>query len=247
MRLSRIYLQASIEPEQALSLHGASAHYVQNVLRLAVGDSLILFNGDGCDYCCTIARVAKRNLLLDVETRLPAAPESALKITLLQAISRGDKMDTCLQKATELGVHCIQPLWSKRVTVKLQASRELKRVGHWQKVVISACEQSGRALVPQVNNPVTLVDWLLSGRNETAVLLSPGTENTLAEAFSGSQMENRSLALLVGPEGGFSNLEIEQMLLDCRDQYLVPPFARRSASFDCRSSRESKALAFVSC
>ena len=148
MRQSRIYTSQTLLPADSIELEGKASHYLTRVLRLSEGDSLTLLNGDGRDYSAEISGV--RNKLVQVrllESKKPGN-ESPLKINLVQAICRGERMDYVLQKATELGVFSIQPLKSQRVEVRLDETRQAKRMAHWQGVVISACEQSGRALVP---------------------------------------------------------------------------------------------------
>ncbi len=148
MRFNRLYTTDRLEPEQQVCLTGKPAHYLHRVLRLAIGDRIVLFNGDGWDYPATISSISKDQAMVQVSARLPAVPESALDIHLVQAVSRGERMDTSLQKATELGVSIIQPLITERVEVKLHGKRLAKRMQHWQGVIISACEQSGRAKLP---------------------------------------------------------------------------------------------------
>src|SRR5262249_49141187 len=130
------------------------------VLRLDVGDECVLFNGDGRDYSARIVALGKRELRVAVETGHDVDNESPLRITLLQGVARGEKMDLILQKATELGVGAIAPLWSQRSEVKLDEARAEKRLAHWRGVVTSACEQCGRARVPEVAAPVSLATAL---------------------------------------------------------------------------------------
>lgn len=135
-----------------------------------------------------------------------AGNESPFKITLVQAVSRGERMDYSLQKATELGVFCIQPVTSRRVEVRLPETRRAKRLAHWQGVVISACEQSGRAVVPEVKTSVSLSEWLACADGSPRLILDPAAETPL----SSYSVVGTKVSVLVGPEGGFTEAEQEQ-------------------------------------
>jgi 16S rRNA (uracil1498-N3)-methyltransferase len=189
-----------------MTITGKVAHYLGRVLRLGPGEVIVLFNGDGHDYVAELLRFGKDEVVLAINSRLPAVTESAMRITVAQAIGRGERMDQALQKCTELGATCFQPLLSERVEVKLKADKLLARVEHWQAVVISACEQSGRAVVPEVLQPVSLYEWLDASKGACRLVLTPGAETPLARMkLSGT------VHLAVGPEGGFSEPEQEQM------------------------------------
>ena len=146
----RFYTPKNLEPGNTTSLPSNAAAHASRALRLDVGDSATLFNGDGHDYLCELLSVSKSTVTAKVLSKVVIANESPLNITLLQAISSGDRMDYTIQKAVELGVNAIQPINSQRSVVKLTGERAEKRQEHWQNVVISACEQSGRATIPQV-------------------------------------------------------------------------------------------------
>jgi len=174
------------------------------VLRVAEGQTIVLFNGDGHDYVAEVVRSGKKEISLNVISRLPAARESGLEITVVQAISRGERMDQTLQKCTELGVAAFQPLFSERVEVRPRAEKLVKRLEHWQGVVVSACEQSGRAVIPGVLPPLGFGEWLDKGDAGCRLVLAPDAETPL------SRVELRGrVQLVVGPEGGFSEVELE--------------------------------------
>jgi len=204
MRQSRIYTDQSLEIGGSAALEGPAGHYLTRVLRLSAGDAVILFNGDGCDYTAEIREVQRQNVLLKLTGSQQPDTESSLKITLVQAISRGERMDYSLQKATELGVFAIQPLSSRRVEVRLDGKRQAKRVAHWQAVVVSACEQSGRAVVPIVSTPMSLTEWVAAAGDVPRYVLDPLAELKLSQI----PVEGDSVSLLVGPEGGFSEKEM---------------------------------------
>jgi len=209
VRTHRVYTHHALEPGSEIVVDGKAAHYLGRVLRLSLGEVIVLFNGDGHDYVAELLRFGKGEVALAVTSRLPGARESAMKITIAQAISRGERMDQTLQKCTELGAARFQPLLSERVEVKLQGGKLVNRVEHWQGVVISACEQCGRAVIPEVSAPMALYEWLAANGEGQRLLLAPGAARPLARvSFPGP------VAIAVGPEGGFSETEQEQMAVN---------------------------------
>ncbi len=206
MRTHRIHTRQPLKPGQEVTIDGQPAHYLSRVLRVSGGQAVTLFNGDGHDYAAEVVRPGNREVILKVFSRLPGVPESNLKITVVQAVSRGERMDQTLQKCTELGVAAFQPLITERVEVRLKPDKLARRLDHWQKVVISACEQSGRARVPEIREPRGLFEWLAENTSACILVLAPGAETALA------RVELRDeLALIAGPEGGFSAAELNLM------------------------------------
>lgn len=204
----RFYTPENLELGIVTTLPSNAAIHASRALRLAVGDYATLFSGDGHDYLCELITVTKSTVTAQVISKTAIANESPLNITLLQAISSGDRMDYTIQKAVELGVNQIQPINSQRSVVKLSGDRAEKRKEHWQNVVISACEQSGRAVIPQVNNAMTLTNWLSSNSaqtNSTRITLSPTATQTLQDLAK----PTGEIYLLIGAEGGLTNDEIE--------------------------------------
>lgn len=206
MRLHRVYTPHQLEPGLEVRIEGRPAHYLSRVLRVTAGQRIVLFNGDGHDYAAEVIRAGSRELFVSVASRLPAVRESNLHITVVQAISRGERMDQTLQKCTELGVNSFQPLFSERVEVRLKGEKLDRRVTHWQAVVAAACGQCGRAVVPAVSSPLTLDDWLNSGPSDDRLVLAPGSDQALAGIPAMSRVE-----LLAGPEGGFSEEEMSRI------------------------------------
>lgn len=203
MRLTRIHVDAPLSVGATFELpDGAAAHLVR-VLRLQPGDACVLFNGDGHDYDARIAAVGKRGASVQVLDRRAVDNESPLRITLLQGIARGEKMDLVLQKATELGVAEVRPVASERSDVRLDEARAAKRLAHWQQVVAAACEQSGRARVPRVAAPQAL-SAALEALGGTAAgarwWLDPFADRPVAAVPAGID----ACTLAVGPEGGWS-------------------------------------------
>ncbi len=189
-----------------VKLSDNAAAHAARVLRLNVGDLIHLFNGDGFDYACDLITVKKSEVITKVNAIEANDTESPLSITLLQGISSGDRMDYSIQKAVELGVKLIQPIATERSVVKLSAERTEKRLEHWQNIIISACEQCGRASIPQVLAPKTLANWLSANSSSTAtrILLNPIGAKRLAELDKPSS----EIQLLIGAEGGLTQEEI---------------------------------------
>lgn len=210
MRIPRFYLPLPLQIGSAVLLSGAVFSHAVRVLRLRPGALLTLFNGEGSAFTATLTHIGKREAQAQVTAALPSETESPLRITLAQGISRGEKMDYTLQKAVELGVFAIQPLFSERSGVILHDERLEQKTQHWRGVVIGACEQCGRNQLPELREPMTLANWL-SAQSESAplrLLLDPLAERGLR----GLEPPSGSVTLLVGPEGGLSSEEIVQAL-----------------------------------
>lgn len=207
MRTIRIHVDVPLMAGAELTLPAQAGEHVARVLRLVAGDPLTLFNGDGNDYPSTIERTGKREVVVRVAAGQPAGTESPLRLTLAQAVARGEKMDLIMQKATELGVARIVPLLTERSEVKLDAARAEKRLAHWRSVVASACEQSGRARLPEVLGAQPLQVWLDQLTDDGALrlaLLPEGTQNARDLRFGPA-----GGSLVIGPEGGLGERDIQ--------------------------------------
>lgn len=204
MRNPRIHTDQVLSAGSELVLTGNAAHHAGRVLRMEAGQWLTLFNGDGLDYQAEILEAGRKSLQVYITESFEPGTESPLTITLGQVMSRGDRMDYAIQKATELGVTHIQPLTSDRCEVRLSGDRERKRVANWQQVAISAAEQCGRARIPDVAPPIKLAEWL-SGCNQDLRLVLHDRGAPLSSATGTPD----SIALLVGPEGGLDDHEID--------------------------------------
>ncbi|HXQ98903.1 MAG TPA: 16S rRNA (uracil(1498)-N(3))-methyltransferase, partial [Pseudomonas sp.] len=159
MRLSRFFIDTTLSPGEH-ELPEAQAHYIGRVLRMAEGDAVQLFDGSGTEFRATLTEVGKKRVRVQVSESFAGLAESALQIHLGQGLSRGERMDWAIQKATELGVTQITPIISERCEVRLKDERAEKRQAHWQQIAVSACEQCGRSVVPVINPPLTLGEWL---------------------------------------------------------------------------------------
>ena len=210
MRTIRIHADLPLDPGAELSLPAQAGEHVARVLRLVAGDPLTLFNGDGNDYPASILAVGKREVVVRIESRQPLHNESPLPLTLAQGVARGEKMDLIVQKATELGVTRIVPLLTERSEVKLDAARAEKRLVHWRAVAASACEQSGRARLPEITPALPLSTWLGSLAKDDALRLA-----LLPEATQSSRELRFSTAgglLVVGPEGGLGERDTSALM-----------------------------------
>jgi 16S rRNA (uracil1498-N3)-methyltransferase len=207
MRNSRIYCTQPLSSGIEVVLEGQTAHYLGRVLRVSAGAPLVLFNGDGSEYIATVTRVDKKTCTVLTGTQSQPEVESALRTVLGLGISRGERMDYAIQKATELGVTSIAPLFTEHCEVRLTDERREKRQEHWQQIAISACEQSGRVCVPQVLAPQELRAWVKSSPAELCLVF----DHQQAAALGGSKPEG-GVALLIGPEGGLAPAEVRLAL-----------------------------------
>lgn len=205
MRIPRVYSASPITPNAEMTLGADLAHYLGKVLRMAPGRPLILFDGRGGEYSAEILSIAKQAITVLVGDFDDVSRESPLAIDLAIGVSRGERFDWVLQKATELGVGAIFPLMTERVEVKLTGDRLAKKMAHWQQIVISACEQSQRTCVPQVHAPQGLSQWLAARPEGLGFVLHHRSAQSLAD-YPGS---TDSVSLLVGPEGGLTDEEIQ--------------------------------------
>ena len=203
MRVSRLHVDATLAVGDRIALPESAAGHLVRVLRAGPGDACVLFNGDGHDYDACVTAVGKRSAEVEVRAARALDNESPLRITLLQALARGEKMDWILQKATELGVVAVVPVESERSEVKLDGERVGKRIAHWRSVIVAACEQSGRAVVPAIAAPMPLASALdaQSASAGLRLLLDPRAGQAL-DAVAGHS--SRELMLAIGPEGGWS-------------------------------------------
>lgn len=212
MSFTRIYQAIPLILHTSIYLDQKASHHVARVLRAKGGDKIRLFNGE-CegDYEAVITHIDKKSVKAEIVTFLPRTAESPVKIYLAQGMARGEKMDFIVQKAVELGVSKIIPLVTERCTVKLDTERKINRLTHWRAIVTSACEQSGRNQVPEVCAPLALSDWLPSVNAEQCFVLSPHRQEKLPGGGI-VRSKSASIALLIGPEGGLTEHEVERAL-----------------------------------
>ncbi|WIG54215.1 MAG: Ribosomal RNA small subunit methyltransferase E [Rhodanobacteraceae bacterium] len=210
MREIRLFVDVPLLPGHTLPLPRDASGHALRVLRLKTGDGVTLFNGDGKEYRARLAGADPRAASVEVEGMAAPERESPLRITLIQSLARGEKMDWIIQKATELGVARIWPVASAHSEVRLDGTRGEKRLDHWRAVAIAACEQCGRNLLPEIGPPEALVTTLAAhpaNGSQTRWMLHPGGATRLRNAGPASA----DVVLAVGPEGGFSDEDLDAL------------------------------------
>jgi 16S rRNA (uracil1498-N3)-methyltransferase len=213
MRISRFYIDSDLFINQQLELSPLLINYISNVLRLKPGAEITLFNDQGGEYTATLNEVQKRYVSVSIHSFIDSSIESSLKIHLFQGISRSERMDYSIQKAIELGVHSITPVFTQRSNAKLNDEKRLsKKQQHWQGVAISACEQSGRTQLVTINPPIK-VSQLEQFPADLRLLLDPDAKLALSNVRKTPPL---SVNIFIGPEGGLNVTEIE---LAIKQQY----------------------------
>lgn len=203
MRITRLYTPQSLSASAQVLLRDDAAHYISKVLRLRPEDHIKLFNGNDGEFLARVVAIDKKSVTVVLEQRQVCNADPSLTIHLGLGVSRGERMDYAIQKATEAGVTSITPLLTERCEVKLKGDRVDNRLSHWERVAISACEQSGRCAIPIIETPIAIADWLQTPREGSNFVLdhqgSSGFPNVEKPA---------AITLLIGPEGGLSDQEV---------------------------------------
>lgn len=208
MRITRLYHPEDLNCGETVYLSAENSAHLIRVLRSRIGSEVILFNGHGSDYLCRTLDTNAKKTLLSVESRLANETESPLRTTLIQGLSRHDRMDQTIQKSVELGVDRIIPVLCQRSNSKLHKGQHDKKWQHWCKVATSACEQSGRSVIPEINEITSFQNMLRSlDDSKLKIALNPAAENTIASL----DKQPESVAILIGPEGGLNEQEVEQL------------------------------------
>ena len=231
LRLTRVFVDGALIPGHIVDLAKETGAHLAKVLRARSGDELVLFNGDGREFAATIEAVRGSRVAASIGAARSIDRESPCKVTLVQCVPRGDRMDFIVQKATELGVVRIVPVLSQRSVVRLDASQAASKQAHWRAVAISACEQCGRNRLPQIEAPQPLLNYLgalappdaslgeapgAAGRRSLRLVLEPDgahPESSAAQPVSefGTALDGAEIA--IGPEGGFAPEELEAFQL----------------------------------
>lgn len=207
MRIPRCYEPTLPQPahHDPFALSEGVVQHICRALRLQAGERITLFNGNGMEYLCELTQVTKRSAQAKIINSRESSRTSPICITIGQSISRGERMDYAVQKATELGAAAIVPLFSERCEVRLGEDRQEKRRNHWQQVAISACEQSLRSTLPAVHSPCSLTEWISTVQADLKLVLHHHSQLPLQNLPPPD-----SIALLIGPEGGLSEQEVAQ-------------------------------------
>ncbi len=203
MRLTRVYVEGPLTSGKRVKLEGNAASHVTRVLRLRVGTALILFNGEGGEYEASIDKAAGGEVIVAVGAHAAHERESRLPLTLAQGVSRGERMDLVVQKATELGVTALAPVLTERSVVRLTAQQSDRKVNHWRAIAIAACEQCGRNRLPEIAAAQGYREFLRSAPGGMRVLLAPGGGVTLKDLAR----PDGAVTVLIGPEGGLTDEE----------------------------------------
>lgn len=205
MRIPRIYSPRPLQAGLELALEEGAARHVSRALRMRAGGALVLFDGGGGEYPATVTAVGRDTVTVLTGVPLARETESPLRIHLGIGLSRGERMELIVQKGTELGVAAVTPLFTERAGVRLHGDRLERKGGHLRQVAISACEQCGRNRLPAVHDPQPLATWLRDTRADRRFVLHHRAAPLTSEVDVPG-----SVALLIGPEGGLSDVEIEQ-------------------------------------
>mgnify|MGYP000607375240 CR=1 FL=1 len=229
MSKTRIYQNSEFILNETMKLSDDAFGHIVRVLRLSEGDIITLFNGnESYQYTAKLVDVKKKHASATVISQEIVNNESPLNIHLGQGISRGDRMEYTLQKSVELGVNKITPLFTERCGVKLSGERLAKKHQQWQKIVISACEQSGRCLVPEVALPMLLDDWLNQETCAVKLNLHPKAEHSIMTLPMATSKKEQRIRLLIGPEGGLNDEEIANANQACFQDVLLGPRVLRT-------------------
>lgn len=206
MRLPRVYVNTPLQSGTRVGLDRDTSHYLTNVLRFKNGDALRLFNDNDGEFEAAVEHGSRKQVQALVGDQVAVATPAAVAIHLGLGLSRGDRMDYAIQKSTELGVSAITPIYSDYGEVRFRQQPRLEnKLRHWRRIMISACEQSGRITLPAINPPVTFSDWLTQRKESLNLILDPEA----SEPLDGTVRPD-SISVLIGPEGGFSAQELAE-------------------------------------
>jgi 16S rRNA (uracil1498-N3)-methyltransferase len=206
MRLTRVYVGTPVTPGKPLVVEGTAANHITRVLRLRSGEALTVFDGSGGEFGARIEEFRKESVILSVEEHRKVERESPLSLTLAQGISRGERMDWIIQKATELGASRIVPVFTKRSVVRLDEKQAERKLQHWRAITVAACEQCGRNRVPELTLPTDFFDVIPPDTSgSTRLLLSPSGDLRIDDL----EEVGKGITVLIGPEGGLDDVEQE--------------------------------------
>jgi len=201
--MPRFYVHGALRGGSSCLLPEEAAHHAIHVLRIRAGDPVVLFNGQGGEYPSRVASIERLKVMVDVLSHDPVERESPLRVTLVQGVSAGEKMDFTIRKAVELGAAEIQPVLAAASVARPKGERAASRHAHWQRIAISACEQCGRNRIPAIEPVMPLAAWIASRRClQDVAVLDPRASQPLAD------VAGRMRGVLIGPEGGLTGEEV---------------------------------------
>jgi 16S rRNA (uracil1498-N3)-methyltransferase len=204
MRISRLYVSIPLNIGQKIELDKESEHYLRSVLRLKKQAQVILFNGLGGEYRCTLLEVSRKIVHVSIDEKISRSVESPLEVSIGMGISRGDRMDMSVQKSVELGVNHITPIITQRCNVVIKDGKYEQKLNHWQKIAQHAAEQCGRTVVPKINPIVSFSSWIETEfTGALKIFLDPYAEKPLTQLKN----QHTKVVLLTGSEGGFCEQE----------------------------------------
>ena len=206
MRTTRIFTERPIAAGTSLDLEEAPARHLRTVLRLRVGDELLLFDGSGSEFGARLGAITRNRVTAAVGERVREEPQPPLHITLVQAVAKGEHMEYALQKAVELGISRFAPVLTEYGVVRLTGERLENRRQHWRRIAIGACEQCGRAHIPEILPPRPLQEWLDESRTEPASRLT--LDPTATRGLKDVAAPSGAVHCLIGPEGGLTAAEV---------------------------------------
>ena len=221
MRITRLHYPKELRCGETVQLDSDTSNHLIRVLRTAAGSQVILCNCDGFDYTCKTLNEHPRKTQITVESKSKVNNESNLDITLIQGLSRKDRMEATIQKSVELGANKIIPVICQRTNTKLSREKQSKKLDHWRKVAISACEQSGRSFIPEITDIILLSDFdkpssSLLNKNALKINLAPESKTSLKGfEINNSANPTSSIEVFIGPEGGLNPEEIK-LLESCQ-------------------------------
>lgn len=201
--MNRFFVPNPLSVGSIIALPDNVAHHWSKVLRAKIGDTAVLFNGQGGEYIATLCQIDKKSVLVTINQHNPNNRTAPFCATLGQVMSRGERMDYAIQKSVEMGVHEIQLLTSEHCQAHLKYERDKKKLTHWQAIAISACEQCGLNIIPKILPPIDIASWIRNCDKSLKLIMTP------KDATGQPTCIPKDIALLVGPEGGFSQDEID--------------------------------------
>ncbi len=206
MRVPRLYVPVPMRVGEVIELPPEQSHHLLRVLRLRISEPLAFFSGSALEYGGRIVAIGNARVSVAIEAEQAAQRESPLAITLAQALARAERMDFTIQKSVELGVRRLVPLLTERTGVRFKDERESRRMEHWSRIIIGACEQSGRVRLPELQEPTPFAQWIAQPLSGSKLVLDPRAAQSLAS----SGQPQSEFVLLIGSEGGLSERERDQ-------------------------------------